>query len=295
MITKKNHRAASIGMFDGVHIGHRHLIDTLKNVNDSKLPPIVVTFTDHPLMTLRPEIAPRLLTTADYKLQLLRALGVEPVIMAFDSSIANLSAEDFLRHLKDDHGIDRLVLGFNNRFGHDKSLRFEDYVTIGSRLGVKVFRADEYPESSVSSSYIRKQLEDGEMGNATKLLMRPYLLNGTVVEGQRIGRTIGFPTANLSPLSPRQLIPATGVYAAEVSLEDNSRFKAAVNIGYRPTVDHSDAPVRSIEAHLIDFKGDIYGKTISIEFIRRIRGEQKFASLTELQQQLANDIITCRG
>lgn len=285
------HRAATIGMFDGVHTGHRHLIGTLLRANTSVLPPVAVTFSDHPLLTLRPDKAPMLLTPPAEKERLLRELGTEPCIMTFDSKLASMAAMEFMSLLVDRFGIDRLVLGFNNRFGHDTSLGFDDYRLLGLRLGIEVISAGELPSSTtVSSSAIRERLLEGNVTEASSMLARPYSLSGTIEHGKRIGSTIGFPTANLHLSFPRQLVPASGVYAADVILPDGTRHIAAVNIGYRPTVDTSANPAKTIEAHLPGFKGDLYGKKMTVEFIRRIRGERKFDSLDSLRQQLAADI-----
>lgn len=288
------HRAATIGMFDGVHIGHRHLIDTLIRANTADLPPGAVTFTDHPLVTLRPEAAPALLTPPDEKANLLRSLGVHPCMMQFDRSIASMSAKQFMQLLKERYDIDRLVLGFNNRFGHDKNLSFTDYCRLGKELGIEVIQAAELPSpSTVSSSAIRQCLLDGEVARASEMLSRPYSLTGTVEHGQHLGSKIGFPTANLNPDSPRQLIPATGVYAAKAITDDGTIHTAAVNIGYRPTVDRSASPLKTIEAHLIDFTGDLYDRKLTLEFTIKIRDERRFDSIDDLRRQLDRDISQC--
>lgn len=283
-------RAATIGMFDGVHRGHQFLIANLLQANTSPLPPIAVTFADHPLALLDSTKAPRLITTATEKSKLLTQLHTEPIILDFDRNLASTSAASFMAMLQQRFGINRLLLGFNNRFGHDRPVALADYQAIGMRLGIDVIEVPELHGEAVSSSMVRQAIDQGNIKHANDMLERKFTLTGIVTHGQHIGHTIGFPTANIALPSPRLIIPATGVYACDVKLPDGSTHRAAVNIGYRPTVDHSKEPRLSIEAHIINFDGDLYGKEISIEFIDKIRDERRMPDIDTLQHQLKADV-----
>ena len=189
-------------------------------------------------------------------------------------------------------GVEALVVGFNNRFGRDRAEGIEQYRAIGSDLKMAIIEAPEYSGagSPVSSSIIREYLRQGLVDKASTSLGRPYRLRGVVITGNRIGRTIGFPTANLRISEPDALIPAAGVYAAKVITPDGESRQAMVNIGYRPTVNETEAQREiSIEAHILDFKGYLYDEEITIDFIARVRDEKKFASLDKLRSRLTAD------
>ena len=291
-------RIAAIGMFDGVHTGHRHLIDTLiTHGNRLNLSPAVVTFANHPRDLIHPKEAPSMLTTPDERCRHLAATSIEGIIMLpFDDELRRMSAFDFLKMLRDDYNVRALVLGFNNHFGHDHPTEEAEYDALGERAGVKIFHAGEYRDGSgdkISSSVIRKLLLNGDIAPANVMLGYRYRLSGTVVHGKELGRTIGFPTANILPSSPRRLVPANGVYAVRAHLSDGSVYPAMVNIGHRPTVDSPTAP-KSIEAHIIGFHGSIYGETVELEFIKFLRKERRFDSLDELRHQLTLDAETAK-
>lgn len=279
-------------MFDGVHSGHRHLLAELASLGRRLgLRPLAVTFADHPLRIVRPTAAPPLLTDAPEKERLLRAEGVDVAVLNFDSALRRLSAREFMVMLRDRFGARALLLGFNNHFGHDRLTDIEEYRRIGRELGMTVERAGEWrhaTESRVSSSAVRGLLLDGDVERAAALLGRRYRLSGRVVHGKELGRRLGYPTANVEPGSESLLIPADGVYAAIVTLPDGTRRPGMLNIGHRPTVDSPDAPV-SIEVHIIGYDGDLYGRQVTIEFVRRLRGERRFDSLGELRDALAAD------
>ncbi len=282
-------RIAAIGMFDGVHTGHRVLLDYLEEQGRARgLHPAVITFENHPAEVVAPERAPRLLSDATQKLHLLRAAGVTDIILLhFDDALRRLSAKEFMSMLHTDYKVDCLVIGYDHRFGRDRSEGFEQYVEIGRDLGVEVLRAPEL--AGASSSQIRRLLSEGRVGEASELLGRPYYIDGTVVAGKRLGRTIGFPTANLQPTDKRLLIPRRGVYVADVRIDDEPMpRRAMLNIGHRPTVDKEGAP-DTIEVHVLDYSGDLYGHIMRVYFLHRLRSEQAFDSLEGLRIQLAKD------
>ncbi len=292
-------RIAVVGMFDGVHSGHRALLSDLKaRASERSLEPMVFTFSNHPLELIRPCAAPCLLSTAAEKVELLAREGIGVVeCVPFDEAMRLTSAEGFMHMLRDRHDVRAVLLGFNNRFGHDAPASFEEYLRLGEAAGVEVLRGREFVMESdghghpVSSSEIRRMLALGDVAAAATMLGRPYSLPGTVIHGREVGRTIGFPTANLE--IPRcKAVPAPGVYAvmACVGSGNVAGFPAMVNIGRRPTVDVCGAPI-SIEVHIIGLPGntDLYGRTVTLGFSARIRSEQRFSSLEELSCQLAAD------
>lgn len=294
-------RIAAVGMYDGVHLGHRFLIDYLTLEAHSRgLSPAVVTFASHPLSVVRPEDAPQLLMGRDEKLHRLEMAGADDVIVLdFDEKMRRMSARAFLNMLHRKWGIDALVVGFNNRFGHDRVDGIDQYREIGAEIGMEIIEAPEYrgTGSPVSSSVIRGFISEGKVDQAAVALGRPYAIIGTVVPGRQIGRTLGFPTANISPDTEQaQCIPATGVYAAMTTTPDGVARPTILNIGRRPTVEGDDenAPV-TIEAHILDYAGYLYGEKLRVEFIKRIRDERRFDSLDKLRKAIASDTRKARG
>lgn len=287
---------AVVGTFDGVHRGHRFLLDELRSRGEAAgLSPMVVTFAAHPLSVVRPEAAPKLLTTLDERVRLLREAGAgDVVVLPFDDELRQMSAREFMAMLRDRHGVRELLIGFNHRFGRDRLGDPADYRRIGREIGVDVAQADEYRPAdgvAVSSSAIRKNIMDGDVAAAARSLGRSYSVAGTVGRGKQLGRTIGFPTANVVDIDPDKILPATGVYAATVTAGGKPR-RAVVNVGHRPTVDTAaDAPL-SIEAHIPGFAGDLYGEPVEVAFDRRIRGERRFPSLDALRSQIALDVAS---
>lgn len=285
---------ATIGFFDGVHIGHCHLINMLKKVaRERGVESCVITFDRHPRQVVQPEWCPEMLTTLEEKTQLLEATGIDRCeVLHFDREMANQSAHDFMLHtLKEKMGVSILVTGYDNRFGHNRSEGFEDYVRYGKEIGIEVIKGEELTDGSnnVSSSSIRRMLKEGRIEDATRCLGREYQLTGTVVGGEHIGRTIGFPTANISPDDSSKLIPANGVYAVDVWSQagDINRERAMLNIGTRPTF---NGTATTIEVHIPHFEGNLYGSTLTIAFIRKIRDERKFDSPEALVEQLNKDL-----
>lgn len=280
-------KAAVVGTFDGVHPGHRFLLESLlAQAAERGLQPMVLTFTDHPLALIAPDRVPPQLMSAARRRSLLEAEGVEVVMLDFNQELRTLTAAQFLEMLNLRYGVELFLLGFNNRIGSDR-LGAESLA--GRKIGgVEVMAADEHPNLSVSSSAIRSALNDGDVETAARLLGRPYSIEGKIVSGKQLGRTLGFPTANLETESGLA-IPAVGVYAGEML-----GHQAVINIGHRPTVEgRTDAPL-SIEAHLIGFSGDIYGRHAELTFSRRLRGEQRFDSLEALKLQIKQDIDHAR-
>lgn len=287
----QTYRAATVGTFDGVHLGHRLVLDTLREeARRDGLEPMAITFDRHPLTLIAPERAPGFLSTVDEKRALLEAEGVEPVVMAFNEQMRRQTAYEWMRRLHERMGVRLLVVGYDNTFGSDGlSMSIADYESLGEVIGIRVVEAPVVP--GISSSAVRKAVAAGDVERAAEMLGRPYRLEGIVRSGNRLGATIGFPTANIQPERGRQL-PAEGVYAADATLPDGRRFRAAVNIGRRPTIGDLTAPL--IEAHLIDFDGDLYGENLQLDLTARIRGEQKFDSVEDLRQQLEKDVREIR-
>lgn len=283
---QKNRKIVTTGTFDGVHNGHRKVLDFMKERGAALgLSPAVVTFDRHPLEVISPERAPKLLMSPDERDAALSSLGVEVVRLAFDESLRRLTAAQWLRRMHR-AGVEEVVVGYDNTFGCDgRSLRMEDYFRLGRAEGIAVEEAPLLP--GVSSTLVRDALADGRVEEGARMLGRPYVLTGTVVHGRHLGHKLGFPTANVD-CGSRLAIPAPGVYAADVVLPYGSLRKAVVNIGSRPTVDNgSDI---SVEAHIPGFSGDLYGKTVSLRFLRRLRDEHRFSSLDELQAAIRADI-----
>lgn len=286
-------RAATVGFFDGVHRGHRFLIDRLcAEARQRGLQPIVVTFDEHPRQVIKPEgYWPELLTPTPAKLALLKETGLAGcAVLHFTKELAALTSREFMaRLLKAELGVDCLVMGYDHRFGSNVGAAYRDYVTEGREVGIEVVRELPFDcgELRVSSSATRRFLSAGNVEMAYSCLGRPYRLEGTVVEGHRKGTLLGWPTANLRPDYDEQIVPGRGVYIASAQLE-GFRYRAMVNVGHRPTLANGND--QTIEAHLLDYEGgDLYGLPLAIDFHRRLRNELRFASITDLQAQLARD------
>jgi riboflavin kinase/FMN adenylyltransferase len=282
--------AATIGFFDGVHRGHRFLLEQVKEEAAGKgLCPSVITFPTHPRQVLQPDFHPQLLSTPEEKLHLLEAAGIANcILLPFTAELSRLSAKEFMLLLRTEYNVRTLVIGYDHRFGHNRLESFEDYVRYGQELDIDIVQARAYTQENakVSSSAIRELLSQGEVHTASRLLGYPYPLEGTVTDGYRVGRKIGFPTANLRVDHPFKLVPAEGVYAVKVEVEGQQHL-GMLNIGHRPTL--NNGADRSIEVHILDFAGDIYRQNIRIEFLHFLRPETKFASIEELISQIEKD------
>lgn len=289
---------AVVGVFDGVHRGHRWLLaEASAKATEERCRLLMVTFGSHPLEVVRPEAAPQMLMSVEERCEKLRqSASGRVVVLDFDKAMSRLTAGEFMKMLRDDYGVTAMYMGFNHRFGSDRLTATADYDRIGEELGLKIFHGEEYrgvDGSKVSSSKIREALQSGNVEWAAWALGREYRLDGTVVSGQQLGRTIGFPTANIS-VDRRRLRPMTGVYACVATLPGGDEYAAMVNIGSRPTVDAEGALI-TVEANLLDYAGDLYGREISIDFIKKMRDEQKFDSLDALKGQLATDAMATRS
>lgn len=282
--------AVTIGFFDGVHRGHRYLLQQLEEMaSDEGLSAVAVTFDRHPKEVVSKDFSPLLLTTQIEKLSLLsQFFKGEIVVLPFTLELSSLTAKEFMQSvLREKLNTEVLLMGYNHRFGHGGGT-MEDYMNWGSEMGIEVRMAKALEGEKVSSSRIRNLITEGDVEKANTLLGYRYFMTGSIVEGKQIGRQIGFPTANLS-LPERKLLPACGVYAVEVEMTDGTRRGGMLCIGHRPTVEANGE--LSIEVHIFDFKGNLYGKEIRLEFIGRLREERRFSSLEELQQQLRKDAV----
>ena len=287
---------ATIGFFDGVHKGHRYLFKQLNEEAAARgLKPLIVTFEEHPRTVLQSDYIPKLLSTKEERKALLSAYG-EVVMLRF-STIRDLTAEQFMIRLKEEYGVEVLLMGYDHRFGSDGLRNPEDYCRVGAKQGIEVLRMEEYQDGTqhVSSTEIRTALEKGDVERAKELLGRPYALFGKVVHGKGLGRTIGFPTANIEPEEPNKIIPMAGVYEVKVKgewLKDEGVNELAnervSGLGVRGMC-NIDAK-GTIEVHLLGYKGNLYGQNLTIQFMQFIRKERQFHSLDELQQQIKADV-----
>lgn len=287
---------AALGVFDGVHRGHRAVIARVESEAAARgLSSAVITFRAHPQQVLRPQVPFRMLTSPEERETLLRQTGIDRVIfLDFTREMSLLSAFDFLQILSSHYQVKGLIIGYDHRFGHNRAEGFDDYVKYGQRLGMEILHADELVTDAgpVSSSIIRKLLVEGDLTTANHLLSYPYTLHGKVVNGFHVGRELGFPTANIDIDYPDKLIPANGVYAARIVLPDGNRYNGMLNIGNRPTLNRPND--YSIEANLFDFSGNLYGLSLAVELIRYMRPEQTFADITALRAQLVADEAAIR-
>lgn len=287
---------ATIGFFDGVHKGHRYLFKQLNEEAVARgLKPLIVTFEEHPRTVLQSDYIPKLLSTNEERKALLSAYG-EVVMLRF-STIRDLTAEQFMIRLKEEYGVEVLLMGYDHRFGSDGLRNPEDYRRVGAKQGIEVLRMEEYQDGTqhVSSTEIRTALEKGDVERAKELLGRPYALFGKVVHGKGLGRTIGFPTANIQPKDSKKIIPMAGVYEVKVKgerLKDEGVNELAnervSGLGVRG-ICNIDAK-GTIEVHLLGYKGNLYGQNLTIQFMQFIRKERQFHSLDELQQQIKADV-----
>ena len=286
MVNDQCNKVATIGFFDGVHRGHQHLLrQVLEVAHQRHMASLVVTFFQQPRHVVTHETDRFfLLTTTNEKLHLLQQAGIDHCeVMEFTPELALMTAHDFMQLLHDKYGVSALVIGYDHRFGHNRSEGFDDYVRYGKQLGIEVLQATQFP--SVSSTKIRELLLEGDLEAANQILGYRYMLEGQVVNGFHIGHTMGFPTANLQ-VAPEKLIPADGVYAVMVEL-DGEQHQGMLNIGTRPTLANSDE--RSIEVHIFDFHDNIYDKELRLSLVKRTRGEVRFASKEQLILQLQQD------
>lgn len=292
-------RIATVGVFDGLHRGHRALLDSLILEGERRgLTPCVFTFDRHPLALISPDRTPAPLMTLEDKIKALKGYGIGYVeVLHFDDNLRALTAAGFMTRLRDVYNVAVLLMGFNHRFGCDRISNPEEYTALGRSLGIEVIHARELSDADirVSSSAIRNAIADGDIASANRMLGHPFSISGRVIGGKQIGRTIGYPTANLQRSDNSLLLPPKGVYAVDVILPDGQRCRGMLNIGVRPTVDSSSVPAPSIEVHVIDWSGDLYGQEITLELLSRLRDEQRFDSLDALRRQLSEDRTRALG
>ena len=285
------------GFFDGVHVGHRLVIKPLVEAaavrGDESM---VITFWPHPRNVLQKEARSlRLLTTLAEKREMLLGLGVDHVeVLPFTKDFSSMTMREYLQMLMERYGVRTVLLGYDNRVGSDAT-GADEVAAVAVELGLEVLRAEMVPSEkgyAVSSTKIRERLEAGDVEGATAMLGYDYSVHGVVVAGNRLGRTIGFPTANMQLYEPLKLIPGNGVYFVKVQTL-GKHYYGMCNVGYRPTVGMGNA--RTIETNIFDFDEDIYGLDLEVTFISRIREEVKFDSLDELRVQLEKDRAACRA
>ena len=281
---------ATIGMFDGVHLGHATLVDFLKQqAADQGKQSLLITFLRHPRQVLHPDEPFKLIMPLDERLKQIEALGPDLLLqLDFTPEFAKLDSSQFIELLRDRYGVSLLVAGYNHRFGHNRGETFRDYCRHGEQLGVKMVKAPEYlgPYAPVSSTIVRGLIAAGRVVDAMHCMGRPHMIKGKVVHGFHNGRGLGFPTANVGEIDPQLLLPHNGAYAVLAHV-DGQVLQGMANIGKRPTLDNGDQ--LSIEVNLFDFDDDIYGKDITLEFISFLRLEFKMCGLEELKHQLTLD------
>ncbi len=280
----------TLGTFDGVHIGHKKILERItQNTENGKYESLVLTFFPHPRMILQEKSEIKLLNTITEKSKLLEATGIENlVIHPFNESFSRLTAEEFVHSiLVDQFHIQKIIIGHDHRFGRNRTANIDDLIAFGHEYGFEVeqISAQEIQDVSVSSTKIRKALNEGNMSLANDYLGYNYFLSGEVVQGKQLGRTIGFPTANIEINDEYKLIPKAGVYVVKV-LIDQKEVSGMMNIGFNPTV---NGQKQTIEVNLFDFDADIYGKKIQVSLLQYLRDEQKFGSVDLLKEQLHLD------
>jgi riboflavin kinase/FMN adenylyltransferase len=280
----------TLGTFDGVHIGHKKILEKLtQKSNNDDSESLVLTFFPHPRMVLENQSEVKLLNTLSEKIELLKNIGIENlVIHPFDEKFSKLTAQEFVKTvLVDRFNIKKIIIGYDHRFGINRSANIDDLITYGKQYDFEVeqISVQEIEAVSVSSTKIRKALQEGNMNLANEYLGYNYFLSGTVFEGKQLGRTIDFPTANLKIEENYKLIPRNGVYVVKSILNKKIVF-GMMNIGFNPTVKGENL---SIEINFFDFEDNLYGQKIAVDLLQFMRAEQKFESVTLLKEQLEKD------
>lgn len=282
-------------MFDGVHLGHQHVIrQALIDARATGAKSVVATFDPHPLAVVRPDKAPRLLQPLAQRIRDIGRLGADAVlVLRFDAEFSRQTGEQFVRALASGFGSLRsFTVGQGFHFGHGRSGNVPLLRTLGRELGftINAMAPIQIGPEAVSSTRVRTALREGRFAHVAELLGRPYSLSGNVISGDRVGRTLGFPTANI-PVEGLEL-PPPGVYAARVR-HAGAEYGGALNLGMRPTLGSPEPQLR-FEVHLIDFDGDLYGAELEVEFVKQLRAERKFAGLDALKAQIARDVAAAR-
>lgn len=284
----------AIGIFDGIHIGHKKVIKKILSLPERSRDKVVLTFDPHPQMVLRPEKTPPRIMSLDHRLFIFEKMGLDAtVVIRFTDFIAMMSPEEFIKRVIKGIGARTVYVGSNFHFGKGKSGDIETFKKLGKSFGVEVRVVEPVKKSGkvVSSTWLRKLISQGDIAKAEELLRRPVSVRGTVVTGDRRGTVLGVPTANIDP--HHEVIPPAGVYAVKVDAEGKI-YDGVLNVGFRPTFygrnTRRQRKEPQIEAHLIDFKGDLYGRNIEIFFIKKLRREKKFKNYEKLSIQIEKDI-----
>jgi riboflavin kinase/FMN adenylyltransferase len=291
----------TIGNFDGLHLGHRAITDTVvARARASGGTAVLYTFDPHPIQILRPEQAPRLLATHEQKIELLEGAGIDALIVEdFNEEFAAITADRFIREILFERIQPVAVyVGYDFHFGREREGSMRLLTELGPRLGFSVTIIPEVTieGSDVNSTRIRKLLTESRVEEAGRMLGREYSVRGNIVKGDQRGRTLGFPTANLDP--ENEILPGAGVYAGHLSFVDDGtpergvELPAVMNVGTRPTFE-GDGRMQA-EAHLIDFKGELYGRRVEMSFSKRLRDERRFSDVEELREQIATDVVAAR-
>lgn len=279
----------TIGTFDGVHLGHQKIINRLHSCADSDTETVLITFTNHPKSILESENSVQLLNTNEEKIDILEKLKIDNLVfLEFNKALSELSGEDFVKEiLVDKLKIQKIIIGYDHRFGKNRSSDIHDLIRFGQKyhFDVEQISAKELDEITISSTKIRKALKEGQIKQANDYLGYPYIFEGKVVKGNQLGRTIGFPTANISIANSQKLIPKNGVYIVSAELNDIT-YPGMMNIGNRPTIQGQNT---TIEVHLLDCEFEFYESTLKVSVLDFIRNEEKFDSLDSLKQQLQQD------
>ena len=286
----------TIGTFDGVHLGHKKILAQItKSAYDLNCESLVLTFFPHPRMVLQEDTEMKQLNTLNEKIELLDNLGIDNLVVhPFDKEFSRLTAEEFVKEvLVDVFKIKKIIIGHDHRFGRNRTANIDDLISFGETYGFEVeqISAEEINEVSISSTKIRNALLEGNIELATTYLGYNYSLSGIISKGKQLGRTIGYPTANIKIEEEYKLIPLNGVYIAQSILNGKTVF-GMMNIGTRPTV---DGTTQTIEINFFDFKQDLYGQEITVSLLHRMRSEQKFESLDALKIQLSKDKINAQS
>lgn len=285
-----NHTVLTIGTFDGVHIGHQKIIKRLVEVSKIKnLTPSLLTFFPHPRMVLQKDANIKLINTIDEKKDILKRFGISNlVIKEFTKEFSRLTAEDFVKNiLVEDLKAKHIIIGYDHHFGRNRNANIDDLKQFGKSFDfdVEEISKQDINDVAVSSTKIRAALKEGDIKTANTYLGYNFMLTGKVIDGKKLGKTINYPTANLYIEETYKLIPKHGVYVVKSTI-DNKEVFGMTNIGYNPTVNGKH---QTIETHFFDFNKNLYGKNLKIELLQRLRDEQKFSSVEELQSQLHID------
>lgn len=282
--------AITIGTFDGVHVGHKKIIKNLIDKSDG-LPTMLLTFFPHPRMVLQQDTSIKLINTIEERIQLLNKTGLDNLIIyPFSKEFSRLTAKDFVRDLLIDRlNLKKIIIGYDHRFGRNRTANIDNLREFGAAFDFEVaeIEAKEIDDVTISSTKIRKALNEGDIKTANTYLGYEFMLTGTVTSGKGLGKTINFPTANIHVKETYKLIPKQGVYVVKSIIENRTVF-GMMNIGTNPTV---EGKKQTIEVHFFDFNDDIYDKNIQVLLLGRLRDEQKFDSVAHLQEQLQKDKI----